>query len=157
MLYLLQLVQALKFEPTPPPNSPSASSLLSPSSSLRHSHSHSHAHPRHSTHLRASQAAEQNLPTLEDFLVERSARNPVLGNHFFWYIRVEREDKARGRMFDEVARKFEKRMREVSSLGVSEHSSACLTASLLPPHSRLNSCSQGANPIASMHCDDKAN
>lgn len=113
MLYLLQLVQALKFEPAPPPTSPSASSHISPSASLRHSHMHSHAHPRHSTHLRHSHASEQNLPTLKDFLVERSARNPVLGNHFFWYIQVEREDKTRSNMFDEVAKKFEKRIREV--------------------------------------------
>ncbi|GAA5991028.1 hypothetical protein JCM10908_006509 [Rhodotorula pacifica] len=113
MLYLLQLVQALKFEPTPPPTSPSASSHVSPSASLRHSHIHPHTHLRHSAHMRHSQASEQNLPTLEDFLVERSARNPVLGNHFFWYIQVEREDKARSRMFDEVAKKFEKRIREL--------------------------------------------
>lgn len=113
MLYLLQLVQALKFEPAPPPSSPSASSHISPSSSLRHSHTHAHGHLRHSTHLRQSHGSDHNLPTLEDFLVERSARNPVLGNHFFWYIQVEREDKARSHMFDEVAKKFERRIREV--------------------------------------------
>jgi phosphatidylinositol 3-kinase len=45
--------------------------------------------------------------------VERSAKNPVLGNHFYWYIQVEREDKARGSMFEGVARKFERRMQEV--------------------------------------------
>jgi len=114
MLYLLQLVQALKFEPAPPPSSPSASSI-SPSASLRHSH------VRHSTRSTASpgaggsSAAPIDVPTLEDFLVERSARNPVLGNTFYWYIQVEREDKARGRLFDEVARKFERRIKEVRS------------------------------------------
>ncbi|BGP41137.1 Phosphatidylinositol (PI) 3-kinase [Rhodotorula kratochvilovae] len=110
MLYLLQLVQALKFEPLPPPTSPSASSHISPSSSsLRHSHLR---------HARAPASAPgADLPALEDFLVERSARNPVLGNTFYWYIKVEREDKARGRMFDEVARKFERRIKELQRDG----------------------------------------
>lgn len=111
MLYLLQLVQALKFEPAPSSTSPT-SSHVSPSASLRHSHAHIH---RHASSLRPSAAASphDSLPTLEDFLVERSASNPVLGNHFYWYIQVEREDKTRGSMFEGVARKFERRMQEV--------------------------------------------
>ncbi|GAA5933309.1 hypothetical protein JCM10213_001246 [Rhodosporidiobolus nylandii] len=110
MLYLLQLVQALKFEPAPAPSS----SSTSPSSSLRHS-----IHPAHSRHASAlrSSASTTNLPTLEDFLIERSARNPVLGNHFYWYIQVEKEDKARSKMFEEVARKFEQRMKELQQDG----------------------------------------
>ncbi|GAA5875731.1 hypothetical protein JCM8547_007052 [Rhodosporidiobolus lusitaniae] len=106
MLYLLQLVQALKFEPAP---SSSPSSSTSPSSSLRHS--------RHANALRSSASSASNLPTLEDFLIERSARNPILGNHFFWYIQVEKEDKARGKMFEEVAKKFERRMKELQQDG----------------------------------------
>jgi phosphatidylinositol 3-kinase len=91
MLYLLQLVQALKFE---------RPSSLSPSSSIRHS--------RHSSTAR--------LPAnLEDFLIERSVANPVLGNHFHWYIAVESEDKTYGGMFIEVAKKFDRRISEVSS------------------------------------------
>ncbi|GAA5908761.1 hypothetical protein JCM6882_008200 [Rhodosporidiobolus microsporus] len=112
MLYLLQLVQALKFEPAP---ASSPSSSISPSSSLRHSHYSSQS--RHASGLRSSASSAANLPTLEDFLIERSARNPVLGNHFYWYIQVEKEDKARGKMFEEVARKFEKRMRELQQDG----------------------------------------
>lgn len=91
MLYLLQLVQALKFG--------RPSSTLSPSSSLRHS--------RHVSITR--------LPAnLEDFLIERSVSNPVLGNHFHWYIAVESEDKTYGGMFLEVAKKFDRRISEVS-------------------------------------------
>ncbi|GAA5999651.1 phosphatidylinositol 3-kinase VPS34 [Rhodotorula paludigena] len=106
MLYLLQLVQALKFEPAPPPTSPSASSI-SPSASLRHSRAH------HRSAAAAASSADDALPTLEDFLIERSANNPVLGNSFYWYIQVERKDEARGRMFDEIAAKFERKMQEV--------------------------------------------
>ncbi|BGP25770.1 phosphoinositide 3-kinase [Rhodotorula toruloides] len=115
MLYLLQLVQALKFEPAPSSTSPT-SSHVSPSASLRHSHAHLH---RHGSSLRPSTSTSphDSLPTLEDFLVERSAKNPVLGNHFYWYIQVEREDKARGSMFEGVARKFERRMQELQQEG----------------------------------------
>jgi phosphatidylinositol 3-kinase len=122
MLYLLQLVQALKFEPVSANLSSSAHSLTSPSAStLRpsvHSHSRHGRSSRPSPSASTSQTTSTNpLSTLEGFLIERSARNPVLGNHFWWYIRVEREDKSRpnsARMFEEVARKFEKRMKEVS-------------------------------------------
>ncbi|GAA5972036.1 hypothetical protein JCM11641_002465 [Rhodosporidiobolus odoratus] len=110
MLYLLQLVQALKFEPTPS----SSSSSASPSSSLRHS-----IHPAHSRHASAlrSSTSSVNLPTLEDFLVDRSAKNAVLGNHFYWYIHVEKEDKTRRKMFEEVQRKFERRLKELQQEG----------------------------------------
>lgn len=96
MLYLLQLVQALKFE-TPPGQSPSSSAIRQ----SRHTSTHRLPPP------------PDDLPTLEDFLVERSAKNPVLGNHFHWYIAVESQDKQVGKMFADVAKKFEKRVAEI--------------------------------------------
>ncbi|GAA6023183.1 hypothetical protein JCM11491_003292 [Sporobolomyces phaffii] len=125
MLYLLQLVQALKFEPVAANLASSSHSSTSPSSStLRpsiHSHSRHGRSSRPSPSASASQSTTSNpLSTLEGFLIERSARNPVLGNHFWWYIRVEREDKSRptsARMFEDVARKFEKRMKELQVEG----------------------------------------
>ncbi|GAA5956941.1 hypothetical protein JCM3765_006647 [Sporobolomyces pararoseus] len=125
MLYLLQLVQALKFEPVTANLSSSTHSSASPSAStLRpsvHSHSRHGRSSRPSPSASTSQASAINpLSTLEGFLIERSARNPVLGNHFWWYIRVEREDKSRpnsARMFEDVARKFEKRMKELQIEG----------------------------------------
>lgn len=104
MLYLLQLVQALKFEtpvPTPPSSYPSASTA-----SIRsyRSTTASSLVPRNPI---------DNLPTLEDFLVDRSARNAVLGNHFHWYIAVECEDKRCGKMYKGIAEKFQRRVAEV--------------------------------------------
>lgn len=131
MLYLLQLVQALKFET---PTSPSPSS----SSSIRHS--------RHLTRLTtpttSTLADSTTLPTLAEFLIERSARNPVLGNHFYWYIQVECEDKMRGKMFEEVARRFEKRVKEVSYASAKADSLA-LTHSL--PHPQLEPTSSSSS------------
>ncbi|GAA5828167.1 hypothetical protein JCM5353_007814 [Sporobolomyces roseus] len=125
MLYLLQLVQALKFEPTISSLSSSTHSSTSPSASTLRPSAHSHS--RHGRSNRPSPSASTSqtnppnpLSTLEGFLIERSARNHVLGNHFWWYIRVEKEDKSRpasARMFEEVARKFEKRMKELQIEG----------------------------------------
>lgn len=98
MLYLLQLVQALKFETT---------AATTPSSSMRHS--------RHSSSRFAAPA--DDLPNLEGFLIDRSARNPVLGNHFRWYIAVECEDKQRGKMFIQIAKKFNARIAQLQVEG----------------------------------------
>lgn len=107
MLYLLQLVQALKFE---------SSSTQSPSSSsIRHSRHMTSSMHHHRSFLAASGAASNDtLPTLADFLIDRSARNPVLGNHFHWYIAVECEDKQRGAMFRDIAKRFDRRVADVS-------------------------------------------
>lgn len=105
MLYLLQLVQALKFEQPP---SYLLSHSQSPTSSIGAS--------RHLS-LRAPPPSPgmEGLATLEEFLIERSALNPILGNFFHWYIQVEAQDKsAYGKMFNGIAKKFEKRVAEVS-------------------------------------------
>ncbi|GAA6060356.1 hypothetical protein JCM10212_004540 [Sporobolomyces blumeae] len=131
MLYLLQLVQALKFEPIASPSSLSSSthsSTTSPSSSSLRPSVHA-AHSRHrssrpspaaSTTTSGQAAVNDPTSSLEAFLIERSARNPVLGNHFWWYIRVEKEDKSRpssAKMFEDVARRFERRMKELQVEG----------------------------------------
>ncbi|KAI9102738.1 kinase-like domain-containing protein [Phlyctochytrium arcticum] len=74
-LYLLQLVQALKFEGF----------------------------------------GERGVPSspLADFLIERSIKNPILGNNFHWYLMVECEDKQSGKIFAKVAFQFMKVMVEV--------------------------------------------
>ncbi|KDQ06726.1 hypothetical protein BOTBODRAFT_167791 [Botryobasidium botryosum FD-172 SS1] len=66
LLYLLQLVQALKFE-----NTASGRTMRSTSRS----------------------GISYDDSGLADFLIDRGARNPVLGNRFYWYLMVEMEDK----------------------------------------------------------------
>ncbi|KFH73635.1 hypothetical protein MVEG_00850 [Podila verticillata NRRL 6337] len=67
LLFLLQLVQGLKFE-----------------------------------HIDNS-SVESNLA---EFLIERSVKNPVLGNYFYWYLMIEYEDPAVGRMYGKVSYQY---------------------------------------------------
>ncbi|ORX92228.1 phosphatidylinositol 3-kinase [Basidiobolus meristosporus CBS 931.73] len=79
LLYLLQLVQALKFEGI-------------------------------DTRRNSGQTS-----SLTEFLIERSIRNPVLGNNFHWYLMVECEDKTLGKMYGKVAFQYMSAMMEISS------------------------------------------
>ena len=95
-LYLLQLVQALKFEST--------------SSDPRASRS-------------AVTAIAHEDSGLADFLIERAVKDPVLGNRFHWYLMVEVEDKVTGKMFGRVAYKFQEQISKVgkwTSIGACE-------------------------------------
>ncbi|KAI0774997.1 atypical/PIKK/PI3K protein kinase [Trametes elegans] len=82
-LYLLQLVQALKFEST--------------ASDQRSSRS-------------TTSAVSYDDSGLADFLITRAVRNPVLGNRFHWYLMVEvaMEDKVMAKMYGRVVFKFMK-------------------------------------------------
>ena len=64
-LYLLQLVQAIKFD--------ASGKTLSDSASV-----HSHNSWR-------SSSAAMFESCLADFLITRAVNNPVLGNYFYWY------------------------------------------------------------------------
>ncbi|OCH90330.1 atypical/PIKK/PI3K protein kinase [Obba rivulosa] len=80
-LYLLQLVQALKFEST----ASDQRSTRSTSSAISHDDS-----------------------GLADFLIDRAVRNPILGNRFHWYLMVEvaLDDRLVRKMYAKVAFKF---------------------------------------------------
>lgn len=97
LLYLLQLVQALKFE---------ATSLLPPTRSRSHSH-------------RKGKEPETALETdsgLAGFLTERSVRNPVLGTSFYWYLMVECDTRSPfSKMYAKVAFGYMTHLMEVSS------------------------------------------
>ncbi|KAI0709903.1 atypical/PIKK/PI3K protein kinase [Earliella scabrosa] len=82
-LYLLQLVQALKFEST--------------ASDQRSSRS-------------TTSAVSYDDSGLADFLIARAVRNPILGNRFHWYLMVEvaMEDKVMAKMYGRVVFKFMK-------------------------------------------------
>ncbi|TCD67817.1 Phosphatidylinositol (PI) 3-kinase [Steccherinum ochraceum] len=81
LLYLLQLVQALKFE-----------SAASDQRSARST----------------SSAISYDDSGLADFLIARAVRNLILGNRFYWYLMVEvaLEDRVMAKMYGRVVYKF---------------------------------------------------
>jgi phosphatidylinositol 3-kinase len=91
MLYLLQLVQALKFE-----------SITSDQKSSRS----------------ANSAISQEDSGLADFLIERAIKNPVFGTRFNWYLMVEIEicveDKVTSKLYAKVGYRFQNKIAEVS-------------------------------------------
>ncbi|KAI0064055.1 atypical/PIKK/PI3K protein kinase [Artomyces pyxidatus] len=92
MLYLLQLVQALKFE--------------SAASDQRSSRS-------------TASAISYDDSGLADFLIDRAVQNPILGNRFWWYLTVEvaLEDRVMAKMYGKVIYKFQTRILEHSDNG----------------------------------------
>ncbi|THH11009.1 hypothetical protein EW145_g927 [Phellinidium pouzarii] len=87
LLYLLQLLQALKFEST-----------ASDQRSMRLS----------------TNAISHDDSGLADFLIDRSVRNAVLGNRFHWYLMVEvaLEDKLVAKVYGKVWYKFMEKIKK---------------------------------------------
>ena len=94
LLYLLQLVQALKFE--------------SAASDQRSSRS-------------TSSAISYDDSGLADFLIGRGVYNPLLGNRFHWYLMVEVaiEDRVIKKMYGRVVYNFMQKIVEVRSFWLS--------------------------------------
>ena len=90
-MYLLQLVQALKFE--------------SAASDQRSSRS-------------TTSAISYDDSGLSDFLIARGVMNPVLGNRLYWYLMVEvaLEDRVMAKMYGRVVFKFMNKILEVCDL-----------------------------------------
>ena len=88
LLYLLQLVQALKFE-----------SAASDQRSARST----------------SSAISYDDSGLADFLIGRAVHNLILGNRFYWYLMVEvaLEDRVMAKMYGRVVFKFMNKIQEV--------------------------------------------
>ncbi|KAH7106460.1 phosphatidylinositol 3-kinase [Auriculariales sp. MPI-PUGE-AT-0066] len=83
LLYLLQLVQALKFE------------------------SAAAAAEQRTSRSTSNTAVSYEDSGLADFLVQRAVKNEILGNRLHWYLMVEIEDdKIMGKMYAKVAFKF---------------------------------------------------
>lgn len=92
-LYLLQLVQALKFD----------------ESAWDHAKEQTHQRQLHGLH--PDDHAELNEPPrLVDLLCERSASNAVLGTMFFWYVKVECDDARFGSLYTRVAEKLHEQL-----------------------------------------------
>lgn len=105
MLYLLQLVQALKFDRTavaPATLRRDPTESISPSASI--------AHPSPS----ASSSTSVEGARLADFLTGRAVKNPVLGNNLYWYLVVECEDRRFGKMYKRVLNTFLDRLDETT-------------------------------------------
>jgi phosphatidylinositol 3-kinase len=89
LLYLLQLVQALKFEST--------------------------ASDQRSSRITSSAVSYEDSG-LADFLITRAVKNPILSNRFHWYLMVEVADQVMAKMYGRVIYKFQQRIAEVSSV-----------------------------------------
>lgn len=96
LLYLLQLVQALKFEST-------ASDQRSARST--------------------SSAISYDDSGLADFLIGRAIHNRLLGNRFYWYLMVEvqLEDRIMAKMYGRVVFKFMNKILEVYEVVYVQH------------------------------------
>ncbi|GAA95268.1 uncharacterized protein L969DRAFT_92472 [Mixia osmundae IAM 14324] len=97
ILYLLQLVQALKFDA-------SASSAAVHQSVMASRHFNKRSSVTQNTHTQVT--------SLEDFLIERGVKNLVLGNKLHWYLMVECADRLTGKLYGKVVWRFMTRMLE---------------------------------------------
>ena len=86
LLYLLQLVQALKFEST--------------------------ASDQRSSRITSSAISYEDSG-LADFLISRAVKNPILSNRFHWYLMVEVADQVMAKMYGRVIYKFQQKIAEV--------------------------------------------
>ena len=86
LLYLLQLVQALKFEST--------------------------ASDQRSSRITSSAISYEDSG-LADFLISRAVKNSILSNRFHWYLMVEVADQVMAKMYGRVIYKFQQRIAEV--------------------------------------------
>lgn len=91
-LYLLQLVQALRFEK--PSRSLSSTSLSAAASSSV-------------TPTSSAFNIERKKSSLAKFLISRAIKNPVLGNYFFWYVTVESQERGAPPIFKHVLNNFQ--------------------------------------------------
>ena len=96
-MYLLQLVQALRYEPEDTSDTTPVTELTEPSAILSQS--------------------GQPLSLLAAFLIQRACASPTVANFFYWYLKVETEDELTGAMFQNVFDTF--------IVSLSMHSPAC--------------------------------
>ncbi|SJX60500.1 related to phosphatidylinositol 3-kinase [Sporisorium reilianum f. sp. reilianum] len=131
ILYLLQLVQALKFDK---PVSRSAGGLTGSAVGDRDQDSRrqpASAHPASSpSHSLTNDAADKDSSGLADFLIRRGLSNPLLGNNLYWYLEVECEDPKTGSLFKTVKKRF------LDRLGAERRDTLSRQATLLATLSR---------------------
>ncbi|SPO21038.1 related to phosphatidylinositol 3-kinase [Ustilago trichophora] len=111
ILYLLQLVQALKFEK---PLTRGAGGLAGSATGDRDNEARRLLTPRQPTtspsNSQTNEASDEDGSGLADFLIRRGLSNPLLGNNLYWYLEVECEDPKTGSLFRAVKRRFMDRL-----------------------------------------------
>ena len=107
ILYLLQLVQALKFDK---PVTHGAGGLTGsavgdrdPDGRRQPSSLHPTSSPSNSL---TNDATDKDSSGLADFLIRRGLANALLGNNLYWYLEVECEDPKTATLFKTVKRRF---------------------------------------------------
>ena len=120
ILYLLQLVQAIKFDSLAQLSSSVREERDSKQSSTEDEIAAAISSPskpvRPSRSMRASSSINIfGEHQLADFLIRRGIRNAELGNNLYWYIYVECEDKVQGKLFASVKEKFLDRLADMPS------------------------------------------
>ena len=131
-LYLLQLVQALKYEkhvPRPSADLDETDDSLNSSQDLNAGSTHSSLPPSTMQISREFEVQDSTPPEpdqneedsgLAQFLIERACRNSILANYLYWYLVIECEeqevealqDRARDRqMYSSVLQRFKSALR----------------------------------------------
>ncbi|KAJ1930687.1 Phosphatidylinositol (PI) 3-kinase [Tieghemiomyces parasiticus] len=90
LLYLLQLVQALKFEGIGPAGAAAGGVAALPEAA----------------HAAGRARAGAETSNLAEFLISRALRSPTLGNYFYWYLVVECEDARAGPAYAQVTERY---------------------------------------------------
>lgn len=98
-LYLLQLVQALRYEPAP---HDAVDETTMPSAS----ESSPTARARLGSGGTASFESAARTGALTWFLISRAVRSRSLATRFFWYLMAETEDRERGALFGRILQQF---------------------------------------------------
>lgn len=126
LLYLLQLLQALKFEGS--------------------------VDGQRTVRLSSATISTEDSG-LADFLIDRSVCNPVLGNRFHWYLMVEvaLEDKTTAKVFGKVWFKFMEKLKKVGWASNTHIRVTALTGTSSQKTAQGGQRSYGARMSSSLH------
>jgi phosphatidylinositol 3-kinase len=120
LTFLLQLVQALRYEPValaisaPLPTDISANTFVGPDnvSNTDTTMLSSLASPSKDSVILTPNVSSKTLATgdnlslLARFLIERACASPIVANYLYWYLKVETEDDVAGTFFDSIFESF---------------------------------------------------
>lgn len=139
MLYLLQLVQALKFDKLWSRNEGG----LAGSAAGDHERepfrlTASHQLANSPSHSLTTDNAEGNSSGLAEFLIRRGVSNPLLGNNLYWYLEVECEDPKTGALFKTAKRHFLDRLGSERKITLSRQATLLETLSRRAKELRSN-------------------